>query len=1093
MARQLLNASQSEPCFSDGLGLRFVRTLGTGETVEALRLRPELAALRESIRDRMNRLATFRQASFLPVRDTAAVPHQPWCLEVVSDHVPGVRLSEILEAARARRIVISTTAALHVVRGLLGALAVLAESRSLAHGAVGPERVLLASKGRLIVTDYVYGLALERLECSQRKLWQDFRIPLPSGARTPSFDARADLLQIGLVAIALLIGRPIESEEFPLQIANLAGSLSVTFEGDRRGVVARSVKAWLGRMLESDASRPFPGAREALAALEEALAPQHQSAGQASPVRLLVNSYTLAMAGSNADPVVSREPIEAPAALAQTERPTLDGDFTREIQVESIAQPPRIFETQGAGLEGTSRRRRRRTEAAPSADREDTGEHARASRARGDVVRRAVTRGVGLAAAGFLLPFRVCLAALRVAFSGARHAVSAVAATLTAAGAGGRAVLSAIGAVVLGAASGAGLLGRLSGGLATSTAGELGRVVRGAGTIAWSSIRGAGVMARSSGRGAGATAWSSVRGAGAIARSSIRGAGAVARSSIRGAGAIARSSGRSAGGVVRAAGTLLDGAGGGAIRAAQLAWVALRRTSGFAASLFSAKVLVAGGGIRAALSGVDVAGRSLGRRCGRALVNAARGTGRSAAAAAQSAVHAVGRGGGATVRAVGATGRSAAVAVQAAVHAVGRAVGGTGRSAAAAGQAAVHAVGRGGGATVRAVGVAVRAVGVTIRTVGVTGRAMGATVRAVGTGIARVAVVLIWSTRHAAAALGAVTAAMARGAAGLGRMLQRRVWPAGIAAISAGARLTVTAARAARVGATRLNPHPELRLQLLASALVLLVTVYGIQLVRAHWSDGVAATAQVSHTLTSGIKRADPRQWWPARQPGTESTTLEGGARLNPAPAPRPADAGSLTVSSSPDGAEVWLDGDVQGRAPITLDGVSAGAHTVLVRGRTGSVRRAVRVQPGGTAEVAINIYSGWLVVFAPIGLDVLEHGRSIGTSETGRIRLSPGEHQLEIVNERIGFRESRTPEITPGDTVAINVELPPALLEISAPPDTEVLIDGQLIAKTPTEPVPVAVGTREVTLRHPTLGEQRQTVTITYRTPNRILFRPPG
>lgn len=948
MARQLLDASQPEACFSDGLGLRFVRTLGTGETVEALRLRPELAAFRGSIRDRMIRLASFRQTSFPPVRDTAAVPHQAGCLEVISDYVPGIRLSDILEAAGSRRLLISTTAALHVVRGLLGALAVLAQSRAVAHGAVGPERVLLTPNGRLIVTDYVYGQALERLEYGQAKLWRVCRIPVPSGARAPSFDTRADLLQVGLVAVALLLGRPVEGDEFPGHLDRLAGSLRLPFDGDRRGKVERSVKAWLGRMLETDASRPFSGAREALTALEEALASQRQAQGQASPIRLLVNSYELAMAGPDGRAILACESEEAPAAISQSERPTPDGDFTREIQVESIAQPPKMFETREAGLKSTPLRRR----TVAAADREDSSDAARISRPRGVVVRRVVSRGLGLAAAGFLLPVRVCFWAFRAAFSVAKHAVSAVAATLSSAGSGVRAILSALFAGVRGAASGALLIGRFSGGLVTSIAGALRDVVSGAGT-----------MVRALGRGAGT--------------------------------------------MVRGVLTHLDAAGGGAICAAQ---VALRRTGGFAASIFPAIFSAAGSGIRTALSGAAVIGRSLGRACGRAFVDVARGAGRGAAAAAQAA-------------------------------------------------------GRGGGATISAMGV----------------------------GSVRVIVATMWLMRATAAAFGAFTAAMVRGAAALGRLLRRRVWPAGLATLSVAGRVVVSAGRAARLGAIRLSPQPELRLQLLASLLVLLVTVYGIQLVKTHWRDGVAVAAQVSRTLTSDIKLVDLREWWPARQRRNGPKAPDGDGRLARTPFARSTGTGTVTVSSIPDGAEIWLDGELQGRAPITLDGVSAGAHTVLVRGRTGAVRRAVRVQSGGTSEVAINIYSGWLVVFAPIGLEVLENGRSIGTSETGRIRLSPGEHRLEIVSERVGFRESRTSEVKPGETVVINVELPPAMLEISAPPDTEVLVDGRVIGTTPTEPVPVAVGTREVTLRHPTLGEQRQTATITYRTPNRILFRPPG
>jgi hypothetical protein len=1025
MARQLLDTSQPEPCFSDGLGARYIRTLATGETVEALRLRPELAQMRESIRDRMTRLASFRQASFLPVRDTAAVLHQPGCLEVVSDYVPGVRLSTILEAARTRRMLISTTAALHVVRGLLGALAVLAESRTLAHGAVGPERVLLTSKGRLIVTDYVYGLALERLEYSQRKLWREFRIALPSGVRTPSVDARADLLQVGLVAVALLLGRPLDIDEFPGQIPALAESLRLPFEGDRRGGVERGVKVCVGRLLETDAGKPFSGAREALSAIEAALAPQRQASGQANPIRLLVNSYALAMAGPDAGPILAPEPPDAPPAIQLHERPSLDGDFTREIQVESIAQPPEIFEAQGTGPGGASARRRRK-KAAASEDRADAAAEARASRRGRDAVRRVVSGLAGFVWAGFVLPIRACRAAGRAASAGAGFTVAATTTTLGSVGGGVRSLLLAGLAGAAGVAKGALRVGMLPGRLLAAIGRALRWVVIGAIGLARSSVRGVGTLARSSGRGA----------------------AAVVRSTGRGADTLVRSSGRGAGGAVRAAVGILDAAGGVVIRSVQAALRGLMRAGRLAVAMLSAVISASGGGVRAAASAACEAAWSFARTFIWACVRVSAGVARRA-----------GRGAVLLVR----------VTAQAAV-----------RGAASVVRVAVQAAGRAGRATVRTAAFLLGALGSALRAAGVwSGRG------AVGT---------MWLVRKVSAALGRMAAALSQGAAALGQMLRRRAWPAGVAAMSTGARLTVSAARAARLGAVRLNPKPELRLQLLASTLVVLVMVYGIQLVKAHWNAGVAVTAQLSNTVTSGIKRVDLKEWWPAGQRGAQALAgSKASGRAQQAPALRSIDFGSLNVSSTPDGAEVWLDGDIQGRAPITLEEVPAGDHTLMVRGRTGSVRRSVHVQAGGTADVAISIQAGWLVVFAPIGMAVIENGRAIGTSETGRMLLNPGEHRLDIVNEQVGFRESHTPEIRPGETVAINVQLPPAMLEITAPADTEVLVDGQLIAKTPTEPVPVAVGTREVILRHPSLGEQRQTATITYRTPNRVQFRLPG
>jgi hypothetical protein len=201
--------------------------------------------------------------------------------------------------------------------------------------------------------------------------------------------------------------------------------------------------------------------------------------------------------------------------------------------------------------------------------------------------------------------------------------------------------------------------------------------------------------------------------------------------------------------------------------------------------------------------------------------------------------------------------------------------------------------------------------------------------------------------------------------------------------------------------------------------------------------------------------------------------------------------SGTLRLASEPAGAEVWLDGVLHGTAPLTIENVTEGSHTLVVREAGGSVRQTVRVKAGETVNATIAVRPGWLAVFAPVRLNVLEDGRVIGTTEGGRILAKPGEHTLELVSEPIGFRETRKVDVKPGEVVALTIELPAAELEIVAPADAEILIDGQLIGTAPLAPVAVAVGTREVLMRHPTLGEQRQTTTITYRTPNRVVFEP--
>jgi hypothetical protein len=199
--------------------------------------------------------------------------------------------------------------------------------------------------------------------------------------------------------------------------------------------------------------------------------------------------------------------------------------------------------------------------------------------------------------------------------------------------------------------------------------------------------------------------------------------------------------------------------------------------------------------------------------------------------------------------------------------------------------------------------------------------------------------------------------------------------------------------------------------------------------------------------------------------------------------------AGALRVDSQPAGARVWLDGELKGETPLAIQFIKEGAHAVVLRHASGSVRTTVRIQEGKTTEVQVPIFSGWFAVFAPAELQILEGGVVIGTTESGRIMVKPGHHTLELVSARLGFRAERRVEVKPGEVAVINVDLPPAPVEIVAPEGAEIWVDGRLIGCAPLQPQSVSVGTFEVVMRHPVLGERRQTTTVTYATRNRIVF----
>src|SRR3974390_857084 len=101
------------PLFSDGLGERIVAVDGaTGDLLQILRVRPQLLAVPSfefALRERAARLANFRHAYYARVR---RIDRHPGGLAIVSDHVEGVRLSDMLRVSEERNLHLDLNATL---------------------------------------------------------------------------------------------------------------------------------------------------------------------------------------------------------------------------------------------------------------------------------------------------------------------------------------------------------------------------------------------------------------------------------------------------------------------------------------------------------------------------------------------------------------------------------------------------------------------------------------------------------------------------------------------------------------------------------------------------------------------------------------------------------------------------------------------------------------------------------------------------------------------------------------------------------------------------------------------------------------------
>ena len=282
-------ATPAATLFQDGLGdRRQIVDQTTNETLEMLCLRGELTAVPSfefALRERVSRLANFRHAYYGRVRRVDRLADQGSTLAIVSELTQGARLSEILAVAERRRLGLDINAALCLLRQLVPAVAMLHQNaRDVAHGALGPERIIVTAHARLVIVDYVLGAALEQLRYSHERYWKDFRIALPRSAGLPRFDHRADVTQLGIVALSLILGRPLRDDEYPARIGDVVASASVMSAPGGHEPITPGLRTWLSRALQLDLRNSYTSALDAQAALDELLS--EESGYIAAPVAL---------------------------------------------------------------------------------------------------------------------------------------------------------------------------------------------------------------------------------------------------------------------------------------------------------------------------------------------------------------------------------------------------------------------------------------------------------------------------------------------------------------------------------------------------------------------------------------------------------------------------------------------------------------------------------------------------------------------------------------------------------------------------------------------------------------------------------------
>ena len=97
------------------------------------------------------------------------------------------------------------------------------------------------------------------------------------------------------------------------------------------------------------------------------------------------------------------------------------------------------------------------------------------------------------------------------------------------------------------------------------------------------------------------------------------------------------------------------------------------------------------------------------------------------------------------------------------------------------------------------------------------------------------------------------------------------------------------------------------------------------------------------------------------------------------------------------------------------------------------------------------------------------------------------GRHDIDLVNDEVGFKDSRSVQVGTGRTAPLRIDPPSGTIALNAVPWAEVWIDGEKVGDTPIGNHALPLGRHDVLFRHPELGEQHHAATVTLKAPTRL------
>ncbi|MFO7945286.1 MAG: PEGA domain-containing protein [Armatimonadota bacterium] len=195
---------------------------------------------------------------------------------------------------------------------------------------------------------------------------------------------------------------------------------------------------------------------------------------------------------------------------------------------------------------------------------------------------------------------------------------------------------------------------------------------------------------------------------------------------------------------------------------------------------------------------------------------------------------------------------------------------------------------------------------------------------------------------------------------------------------------------------------------------------------------------------------------------------------------------GTLKVSSIPEGADVFVDGEKKAVTPASLEHFPAGMHNVrIVLDGHKAYDTRVKVEPEETTRIGIELQrNAWHVPMTsePDNAIVSVNEQEVGRTPLKQLRLPVGTVELTVQHD--GYRSERRkvtvrPEAAP-ETLHFDLEpLPATVIVRTTPNEAMVYLDGEKIGRTPVTVKGVTPGEHHVQLMRKGYVTSHHTFTV--------------